>query len=129
MTELSDLTHITAVPEQQSRRDARQRRRLRSKLPELIELERILAESPAQFSAQVSAHVQVDSLELPIYRVDVGNAAEDRPALLLLGGVHGLERIGTQVVLAWLRNLSNRLRWDGHLAELLQRCAWWWCRS
>ena len=108
MTELSDLTHIKAIPEQQSLRDAKQRRMLRRQLPELIELERILAESPAQFSAQVSASIPVGSLELPIYRVDVGDAPADRPALLLLGGVHGLERIGTQVVLAWLRNLANR---------------------
>ncbi|MBU2875675.1 M14 family zinc carboxypeptidase [Marinobacter salexigens] len=121
MTELSDLTHIKVVPEQQGLRDGQQRRQLRRRLPELIELERTLAESPEQFKVQVSASIPVDSLELPIYRVDVGDAPADRPALLLLGGVHGLERIGTQVVTAWLQSLANRLRWDVHLAELLQQ--------
>ncbi|WP_417503080.1 M14 family zinc carboxypeptidase, partial [Marinobacter sp.] len=121
MTELSDLTHIKAVPEQQSLRDGKQRRQLRRRLPELIELERTLAESPKQFSVQVSASIPVGSHEFPIYRVDVGDAPADRPALLLLGGVHGLERIGTQVVTAWLQNLANRLRWDEHLAELLKQ--------
>ena len=126
MTELSDLTHIKAIPEQQSLRDGKQRRRLRKHLPELIELERILAEAPAQFSTEVSASISVDSLELPIYRIDVGNAPADRPALLLLGGVHGLERIGTQVVLAWLRSLANRLRWDEHL-NCCSKYVWWLC--
>ncbi|WP_417521823.1 M14 family zinc carboxypeptidase [Marinobacter sp.] len=120
MTELRALTHIKVIPEQQNLRDAKQRRLLRRRLPELIELERILAESPQPFSAQVTGTVPVGALDLPIYRVEVRGAPADQPALLLVGGVHGLERIGTQVVLAWLRNLANRLRWDEHLAERLK---------
>lgn len=121
MTELRDLTHITVVPAEQARRDKAQRHLLRTYLPELVQLERILAEAPAQFSARVEARVQVRDLEMPIYRVEIGTAPADRPVLLLVGGVHGLERIGTHVVLAWIQNLAQRLRWDSHLAALLEQ--------
>ncbi len=39
---------------------------------------------------------------------------------MFVGGVHCVERIGAQVVLAFLRNLLNRLPWDTHLQQLLQ---------
>lgn len=37
-----------------------------------------------------------------------------------LGGLHGLERIGTQVLLYFLRSLITRLKWDKSLHHLLQ---------
>ncbi|MBS3805627.1 MAG: DUF2817 domain-containing protein [Oleiphilaceae bacterium] len=121
MTELRDLTHVTCVPEEQSRRDKPQRQALRAYLPEMIRLERLLAEAPPQFSASVEGYAQVKGLKLPLYRIDIGTAPDNCPALLLVGGVHGLERIGTGVVLAWLETIANRLKWDRHLAQLLQQ--------
>ncbi|WP_166254764.1 M14 family zinc carboxypeptidase [Marinobacter salicampi] len=121
MTELRDLTHILCVPEQQARRNTTQRKALRAYLPELVQLERILAEAPEYFSATVEGMARVGDLELPLYRVDIGQADADRPALLIVGGVHGLERIGTQVVTAWMQTLANRLRWDSNLARLLEQ--------
>lgn len=121
MTELRDLTHIQCVPAEQARRDRHQRDLLRTFLPEMIQLERLLAEAPAPFSARVETRVEVQNLEMPLYRVNIGNAPAGSPTLLLVGGVHGLERIGTQVVLAWMQSLANRLRWDQHLAALLDQ--------
>ncbi|MCH8497976.1 MAG: DUF2817 domain-containing protein [Marinobacter sp.] len=121
MPELRTLTPHTCIPDEQARRDKRQRRLLRTFLPELIELERTLAEAPLQVSVQVTERVTTDDVTMPIYRVDVGSPAPDAPLLMLVGGVHGLERIGSQVVVAWLRNLLARLRWDESLAALLQQ--------
>lgn len=119
MTELRKLTPHQAIPEEQSRRDARQRQRLRTFLPELIQLERLLAEAPESVSVRVPQRVTLADLTLPIYRIDLGAERRDVPALLLVGGVHGLERIGSQVVMAWLHTLLSRLAWDDHLARLL----------
>ncbi|EON93431.1 zinc carboxypeptidase-related protein [Marinobacter lipolyticus SM19] len=121
MTELKELTPHDAIPQEQATRDARQRRLLRAFLPELVSLERILAEAPEQVVVQVVERAQVGAMELPIYRVDLGNASADVPVIVMVGGVHGLERIGSQVVMAWLRNLLARLAWDDHLKGLLQR--------
>lgn len=109
------------IDDEQARRDSRQRQLLASCLPELLELEGLLRQAPTNFQVRILDHVQVRDLALPLYRIDLGETGPDRPALLLVGGVHGLERIGTQVVIAWLESLSERLRWDGHLAELLNK--------
>lgn len=55
---------------------------------------------------------------LPIYALTLGNPAADA-AVGYFGGVHGLERIGAQVVTAWLNSIVMRLRWDALLHTLL----------
>ncbi|MEE3117919.1 MAG: M14 family zinc carboxypeptidase [Pseudomonadota bacterium] len=120
MTELRTLTPHTAIAAEQASRDSRQRRALRTFLPEMVQLERMLAEAPTQMTTQVLDRIPVADLALPIYRVDLGCERPDAPALLLVGGVHGLERIGSQVVMAWLSSVLARLRWDDGLRQLLQ---------
>jgi zinc carboxypeptidase len=121
MSELKDLTHLAAVRDEKKNRSEKQKTRIRSQLPELERLERILADAPELVDARVIERVSAGDLELPVYRIDIGKAPDDAPALLLVGGVHGLEQIGTQVVLAWLESLLNRIRWDGELAGLLDK--------
>lgn len=120
MTELRTLTPHAAVSGQQATRDARQRRLLRSFLPELVQLERLLAEAPVSVGTRVIEQIPVGELSLPVYRVDIGCERPDAPAVLLVGGVHGLERIGSQVVMAWLSSALARLRWDSSFQQLLQ---------
>jgi len=90
-------------------------------LPELTALERIIE--------QGAAHLQVRTLctiaappgpDLPLHAICMGSSAPDAPAVGFFGGVHGLERIGAQVVIAYLQNVVNRLRWDGLLHRQLQ---------
>lgn len=119
MPELKTETPHAAIAAEKASRDRRQRHQLRTFLPELVSLERMLAEAPPQVSSRVVEHVEVAGLTLPLYRVDLGSRAADAPALLLVGGVHGLERIGSQVVMAWLQSLLSRLHWDDALRGLL----------
>ncbi|MBN7770299.1 DUF2817 domain-containing protein [Marinobacter daepoensis] len=121
MTELKALTPHTVIPVEQASRDRRQKRLLRTFLPELIQLERILAEAPATVTSSVVSRVSVRDMELPIYRVDLGSERKDVPVILLTGGVHGLERIGSQVVMAWLASFLARLAWDDGVRALLSR--------
>ncbi|WP_166263433.1 M14 family zinc carboxypeptidase [Marinobacter caseinilyticus] len=121
MSELRTLTPHTAIPREQAGRDGRQRRLLRGFLPELVNLERVLAEAPEGVRTQVVERVSLKEINLPVYRVDVGSDSPDVPVVMLVGGVHGLERIGAQVVITWLRNLLCRLAWDAHLKTLLEK--------
>ncbi|MDX1756418.1 MAG: DUF2817 domain-containing protein [Marinobacter sp.] len=121
MTELRALTPHEAIPEEQAARSSRQRRLLRTFLPELVKLERVLAEAPEWVSTRVLDRVMLKDVTVPIYRTDLGSDSPDAPVLLLVGGVHGLERIGSQVVITWLANLLARLRWDDHLQALLAK--------
>ncbi len=57
---------------------------------------------------------------LPVYAVTLGNPAPDARVLCLVGGVHGLERVGGETVVTWLEILAAHLRWDGALTALLR---------
>ena len=94
-------------------------------LPELIELERLLETllRPDDPQARVRelARVQVGSRSLPIWSLSLGTTEPEAPSLAYVGGVHGLERIGTQVVLAYMRSLLVRFSWDRILRDTLER--------
>jgi len=92
----------------------------RRQLPELHRLERLIRKGGTQLQTTVLAEVRDGDLALPLYALTLGNPAQDAPVLLLSGGIHGVERIGTQLVLAQLRNLLSRLDWDQGLQQDLE---------
>lgn len=81
-------------------------------LPELVHLERIIADNAGLLSTEVVAKVQAGGRRFPIHVVTLGSDKPDAPAVGFFGGVHGLERIGSQVLLAFLSSLLARLKWD-----------------
>lgn len=59
-------------------------------------------------------------LRLPVRVIEMGSQAAGAPAIGFFGGVHGVERIGTQVILSWLHSLIHRLQWDDQLHRRLE---------
>ncbi|HKX42241.1 MAG TPA: M14 family zinc carboxypeptidase [Burkholderiaceae bacterium] len=57
---------------------------------------------------------------LPVLAITLGNPDPSVPAAGFFGGVHGLERIGAEVVIAHLASLVMRLRWDSSLHRQLE---------
>lgn len=88
-------------------------------LPELLELERIIAAGGESLRASEVCRARAGEHEFPVHAVTIGSDAPDVPVVGFFGGIHGLERIGTQVVLAFLGSLVSRLRWDRLLQEQL----------
>ena len=89
---------------------------------ELLELDRLLHQAdPRLLQWQVVCRVRTCAAELPVHAITLGNAAHDAPALGVFGGVHGLERIGAEVVITFLRQVITRLRWDLTLQQQLRR--------
>jgi hypothetical protein len=90
-------------------------------LPELAALERILELGAPRLDVRVVRKVSMASgARLPIYAIALGNPGPDVPAIGFFGGVHGLERIGAEVVMAYLQNVVMRLRWDMTLNRQLE---------
>jgi len=52
---------------------------------------------------------------LPVRACYLGSEEPNVPVLAFIGGVHGVERIGSQVILAFLETLVERLKWDKSL--------------
>ncbi len=93
--------------------------------PELDALERILPELEPHGRVEVLTTVtgRIGGLErrYPLYGIVLGQAPPTSPVFLLVGGIHGLERIGTMVVLAYLTSLVRQLEWDQILRDSLRR--------
>jgi len=89
--------------------------------PQLAELQDLLDGAPRQAEVSVVCQVEAAGRTFPVYAVALGNRSPDAPAVGFFGGVHGLERIGADVVIGYLRNVLNRLPWDNLLALQLER--------
>lgn len=95
---------------------------IQNKLSELQKIEAIIQRDHKQFlSYQILCHVPHANDLLPVYALSMGNQNVDIPSITFIGGIHGLERIGTQVVLAFMETLLERLHWDLSFIDMLQR--------
>ncbi len=92
---------------------------LKQKLPELLWIERIIRNFSDAFDNRVVSSINYKGIQFPIYQLQLGSSDLNSPVLLLTGGVHGVERIGTQVILAWLETTLTQLEWDEELARKL----------
>ena len=89
-------------------------------LPQLTDLLELIDEGAPYLQARVLCEVQAGPHRFPVHALTLGNPSPEVPAVGFFGGVHGLERIGADVVIAWLHNLVKRLSWDDSLHEQLK---------
>jgi hypothetical protein len=89
-------------------------------LPELSELQALIDQGSPYLDVQQACEVEVGAQRLPVHALMLGNPSLGVPAVGFFGGVHGLERIGAEVVIAYLRSLVMRLAWDKALHQQLE---------
>ncbi len=103
------------------------RRKMSDRFQELVEVERMAAQLRARKPGSIRLKVDVldeiacGSSRFPIYAFELGSPDPEAPVLAFFGGVHGLERIGSQVVISYLGNVIERVDWDESLHWLLER--------
>lgn len=93
-----------------------------SALPELKQLEQVLANAGPYARVRVLGSVRAGGHDFPVYGLSMGSEDPRAPTLGLFGGVHGLERVGTQVLIAYFESLFEQLRWDKDLQERFRDC-------
>lgn len=101
-------------------RSIEERKQLKNRIPELLWIERLIRSFPDLLRARTEHVISWQGHELPLYSLTLGNSSPSSPTILFTGGVHGLERIGSQVLLAWLQSFLERASWDSHTANMLQ---------
>ena len=89
-------------------------------LPELLELEDLVRLAGTRIEQRLLCEVSFDKQRSPVHAYLLGSQNPQAPAVGFFGGVHGLERIGAEVVIAYLRSLVMRLRWDETLHRQLE---------
>jgi hypothetical protein len=94
---------------------------MRPKLPELAALERIIEFGGVHLNSREVCRIESPQGEsYPVHAIVLGNPDPALPAVGYFGGVHGLERIGSEVVIAYLESLVMRLQWDSTLHRQLE---------
>lgn len=89
-------------------------------LPEILEIERLSGLAAGFARAEVLASPNHGDVSLPIYKITFGTDDPKAPVLGLVGGVHGLERIGSQVCVSLLQSLTQLVLWDEGIRRTLE---------
>lgn len=89
--------------------------------PELIFLESLIEDLKDKARIDQVAKINYGNTSFPIYTLCFGSTDPSAPTFCLTGGVHGQEKIGSQVVLSFLESLSSLIEWDHVTQNLLQK--------
>ncbi len=88
---------------------------------ELDHLERLKDKASSAAKIRVENQVALDGMQLPIYSFEFGTGGSKVPTIVFIGGVHGIEVIGTQVVLSFMETLCELLSWDEATHHMLSK--------
>lgn len=90
-------------------------------LPEIEQIEKRVDELKDIARVSVIAESKQGDLSFPIYKISFGSEDPSVPVLGLIGGVHGLERIGAQVCVALFQTLTQLVLWDSTMRKSLEK--------
>lgn len=93
-------------------------------LPEHQRLQVLMAQKDPLLQVEELTHLQIphQTLSFPVLGFTLGKNDPSLPTLGLFGGVHGLERIGSHVVISFLEHVMSQLAWNEDLRWSLERC-------
>lgn len=92
---------------------------------EFVLLENLIQCSQPYAEHTVLASIQHNETDYTVDALKFGSDKPDVPVLFFIGGIHGIERIGAQVVLAFLDNFIQRLQWDESIQYTLENIRIW----
>lgn len=91
-----------------------------SSILEIQQIEKRISELGSAARTEVLAYSEDGDVRMPIYKLSFGTTNPEAPVLGFVGGVHGLERIGSQVTVALLNSLAELIVWDKGLQRTLE---------
>ncbi len=95
---------------------------LRRRLPESLELEEIKMMIKGLGEVVTEGEVVYKEHVFPIYSFAIGSKGPNLPKIAFIGGVHGLERVGTNIAISYIKTILELIHWDKGLQFLLERC-------
>ncbi|MEN9898732.1 MAG: hypothetical protein RLZZ66_2381 [Pseudomonadota bacterium] len=88
--------------------------------PELIELEAIIEKLGDKAQVEIIDYIEYENHQFPIHCITLGSQQKNVPVIMYFGGVHGLEKIGTEILISYLQTIAELLEWDRGLADRLK---------
>ncbi len=95
--------------------------KIQKRLPELVDLEENIKKLKNSARVEVIAEIPYRGFDFPIHSITIGSEDPESPCLLIVGGVHGLERIGTQIINSVLSSTARAISWDENFAQQSQK--------
>ncbi len=92
----------------------------RRSFPELSDLESLIESFGTRARVRVVAEVQHKDKSYPLHCVSIGSPDPEAPTIGFFAGAHGLEKIGSEVVLAYMHTLLELMRWDRQFLDRLK---------
>jgi len=89
--------------------------------PEQAQLEQIITCLGGRALVEIVDRIAYQGREFPLYCITLGSQRPDVPVIAFFGGVHGLEKIGSEVLLSYLQTIAHLLDWDAEFAARLER--------
>jgi hypothetical protein len=93
----------------------------RRSFPEMADLESLIESFGSKARVRTVAEVRDNDKSYPLHSLSIGSTDPKAPSLGIFAGAHGLEKIGSEVVLAHMHTLLELLRWDKAFQERLTR--------
>jgi hypothetical protein len=87
---------------------------------ELDLLEKIIAQLGDYAKVEILERVRYQQQDFPLYCISLGSQRPDVPVLAYFGGVHGLEKIGSEIIFAYLQTVIELLKWDEEFKTRLE---------
>jgi hypothetical protein len=88
--------------------------------PELDAIHALIRRAGDLLRSEVLCEIPLNGERLPLHCLELGSTDPQVPAVGFFGGIHGVERIGAQVLIAFLQTLIERLHWDESLRHMLE---------
>src|SRR5579872_3550205 len=92
----------------------------RRHFPEMSELESLIDGFGKRARVSKVAEVTHKDKTYPLYSLALGSTDPAAPTVGFFAGAHGLEKIGSEVVLSYMRTLLELLRWDKNFLDRLE---------
>lgn len=93
----------------------------RKLIPELFEIEKLAVDFKDLIRLEKLSEVTGKGHTMPLYGLSIGSQDPTAPTLALFGGIHGLERVGSHVLIAFLQHFLYRLSWDKEMQAFMEK--------
>ena len=89
--------------------------------PELEQLENLIEQLGDRAQVEIIERIVYKEQEFPVYCIVLGSMRSEVPVLAYFGGVHGLEKIGSEVILSYMQTIIHLLDWDEEFVARLEK--------
>lgn len=90
--------------------------------PELTRIKTLASRVNEVGESKIIDSIEFEGKQFPIYSFSLGTKDLTKPVVCIVAGVHGLERVGTQLALSYLESLLSYLSWEVSLSEFFKSC-------